>query len=84
MGNMLPIYMLKMENQQDSLNTIKLDGFLKVVGATSTGGQAKILIQSGQVRVNGELETRRRRKLVDGDRVSVNGEIFRVHLDSDE
>lgn len=70
-----------MNEQADSPNVIKLDGFLKIVGATSTGGQAKILIQSGQVKVNGEIETRRRRKLVDGDRVSVNGTMFRVHLD---
>ncbi|MEM9543909.1 MAG: RNA-binding S4 domain-containing protein [Cyanobacteria bacterium P01_E01_bin.42] len=70
-----------MEEQSDSPKTIKLDGFLKIVGATSTGGQAKILIQSGRVTVNGEVETRRRRKLVDGDRVSANGQMFRVHLD---
>lgn len=70
-----------MDDNSELPETIKLDGFLKIVGATSTGGQAKILIQSGQVRVNGEIETRRRRKLVDGDRVSVNGKMFRVHLD---
>jgi ribosome-associated protein len=70
-----------MDNTPDPPQTIKLDGFLKIVGATSTGGQAKILIQSGQVKVNGEIETRRRRKLVDGDRVSVNGTMFRVYLD---
>ena len=72
-----------MDNKSNNPKVIKLDGFLKIVGATSTGGQAKILIQSGQVKVNGEIETRRRRKLVDGDRVSVNGQIFRVHLDPD-
>lgn len=70
-----------MNERSDSPSVIKLDGFLKIVGATSTGGQAKILIQSGQVKVNGEIETRRRRKLVEGDRVSVNGQMFRVYLD---
>ncbi|MDX2216750.1 MAG: RNA-binding S4 domain-containing protein [Oculatellaceae cyanobacterium bins.114] len=61
--------------------TIKLDQFLKWVGVTSTGGQAKLLIQSGEVQVNGEVETRRGRQLVAGDRVSVMGETFEVALD---
>lgn len=54
--------------------TIKLDQFLKWVGAAQTGGEAKLLIQDGQVQVNGELELRRGRKLVAGDRVVVLGQ----------
>lgn len=65
------------ENEQ----TIRLDQFLKWVGATSTGGQAKLLIQSGEVTVNGELETRRKRQLVAGDRVSLMGQTFEVQHD---
>lgn len=42
---------------------ICLDQFLKLAGIAGTGGQAKVLIQSGEVKVNGILETRRRRKL---------------------
>jgi ribosome-associated protein len=57
---------------------IKLDQFLKWVGVVQTGGEAKLLIQEGQVRVNGKVETRRGRKLVEGDRISVLGEIFVV------
>lgn len=57
---------------------IKLDQFLKVNGVVQTGGEAKLLIQDGQVRVNGSVETRRGRKLMQGDRVSVMGETFRV------
>jgi ribosome-associated protein len=60
--------------------TIKLDQFLKYVGCVQTGGQAKILIQYGDVEVNGTVETRRGRKLVAGDRVSVNEENFIVEL----
>jgi ribosome-associated protein len=57
---------------------MKLDQFLKWTGATSTGGQAKILIQGGQVRVNGAVETRRGRKLSPGDEVILGGERFVV------
>lgn len=59
---------------------IKLDQFLKWVGVAATGGEAKLMIQGGEVRVNGEIETRRSRKLVSGDSVMVQGESFRVEL----
>ena len=61
---------------------IKLDQFLKHSGLVSTGGQAKIFIQSGYVTVNGEIETRRGRKLVEGDRVTFNGQTLEVTLSS--
>ena len=51
---------------------LRLDQFLKLYGITATGGQAKLLIQSGQVKVNGEPEARRRRKLIAGDVVEVD------------
>lgn len=46
---------------------IRLDQFLKLMAVTSSGGQAKALIQGGGVTVNGEVETRRGRKLALGD-----------------
>jgi ribosome-associated protein len=52
---------------------IKLDQFLKWKGVAPTGGQAKLLVQGGAVRVNGEVETRRGRRLRRGDRVEVGG-----------
>ncbi|MBD2092293.1 RNA-binding S4 domain-containing protein [Microcoleus sp. FACHB-1515] len=61
-------------------NFIKLDQFLKFVGAVQTGGEAKLLIQDGQVQVNGSIETRRGRKLVQGDRVFTMGESYHVDL----
>jgi ribosome-associated protein len=61
--------------------TIKLDQFLKWVGAAQTGGEAKLLIQDGEVVVNGTTETRRGRKLIAGDRVTVQGETYQVELD---
>lgn len=63
-------------------NTIKLDQFLKLVGVAATGGQAKLMIQGGDVLVNGMLETRRGRKLVSGDRVTVGEQTFAVELDT--
>ncbi|GAB4137583.1 MAG: RNA-binding S4 domain-containing protein [Cyanobacteria bacterium J069] len=66
---------------ESSAKTIKLDQFLKWVNAVPTGGEAKVLIQIGEVSVNGEVETRRGRKLIEGDRVSVAGEEFLVSLE---
>ncbi|MGC9528436.1 MAG: RNA-binding S4 domain-containing protein [Limnospira sp.] len=57
---------------------IKLDQFLKYSGLVATGGQAKVFIQSGHVAVNGEIETRRGRKLVAGDRVTFDGQTVEV------
>lgn len=62
--------------------TIKLDQFLKWVGIASTGGEAKVMIQNGEVQVNGVTETRRGRKLVSGDAVMVQGESYRVELNA--
>ena len=59
--------------------TLRLDQFLKLSGIAGTGGQAKLLIQSGEVQVNDEVETRRRRKLAVGDIVEVDGTTFVVH-----
>ncbi len=52
---------------------IRLDQFLKFTGLAETGGHAKLLIQAGEVAVNGQVETRRRRKLLAGDVVTVGG-----------
>ena len=48
---------------------MKLDQFLKWQNVVSSGGEAKTLIKSGYVKVNGEIEKRRGRKLVKGDKV---------------
>ena len=52
---------------------IRLDQFLKFTGLAETGGHAKLLIQNGEVAVNGQVETRRRRKLSASDIVTVAG-----------
>lgn len=53
---------------------IKLDSFLKLEGLVESGGEAKHRVQAGEVRVNGEVETRRGRKLRNGDRVTFGDE----------
>lgn len=60
---------------------IKLDQFLKWQGIVQTGGEAKIIIKQGEVTVNGEIETRRGKKLRTGDRVSLGGVSYEVKLD---
>ncbi|MDJ0703019.1 MAG: RNA-binding S4 domain-containing protein [Leptolyngbyaceae cyanobacterium MO_188.B28] len=62
---------------------IKLDQFLKRMGVVQSGGEAKIFIRSGEVEVNGTVETRRGRKLVAGDRVTCYGQELRVENLSD-
>jgi ribosome-associated protein len=61
-----------------SAPTIKLDQFLKLTGMVQTGGEAKLVIQAGEVTVNGVIETRRGRKLLPGDYVTFAGETFEV------
>lgn len=65
-----------------STDFIKLDSFLKLANACSSGGMAKNFIQNGEVLVNGECCTMRGKKLRDGDRVRFNGFEYQVkHAD---
>ncbi len=57
---------------------IRLGQFLKLADLVDTGGEAKILIASGDVTVNGEVDTRRGRQLHPGDVVIVQGRSARV------
>lgn len=50
---------------------IKLDQLLKFSGILETGGQAKILIKQGNVKVNGDMTTERGKKILKGDKVEV-------------
>ena len=59
---------------------IQLDQFLKVMNLVATGGQAKAMIQGGFVEVNGETETRRKKKLRHGDVVSFEGQTVEVEF----
>ena len=57
---------------------LALGSLVKLTGAAGTGGQAKLLIQDGAVRVNGVLETRRGRVITPGDVVEIEGRSFVV------
>jgi ribosome-associated protein len=51
---------------------------LKAASLVGTGGEAKVVIQSGEVSVNGEVETRRGRRLEEGDVVEVGDERLEI------
>ena len=57
---------------------ITLDALLKASGIAGSGGAAKVLVAAGGVRVNGEVETRRGRKLRGGDEVVVGEHSLRL------
>jgi ribosome-associated protein len=57
---------------------IRLGQFLKLADLIETGGEAKIVIASGEVTVNGEVDLRRGRQLHPGDVVEVLGRSARV------
>ena len=64
-----------MQKQTISIKTefIKLEALLKFAGISMTGGEAKLLIQEGGVRVNGSHCTMRGKKIRAGDTVSLEG-----------
>lgn len=57
---------------------IELNVFIKKLGLAATGGQAKILIRSGNVLLNGTPETRNKKKLFDKDVVEIDGKKYVV------
>jgi ribosome-associated protein len=57
---------------------IKLDSFLKWAGAVSLGSEAKMLIQNGEVKLNGTVEIQRGKKLRKNDIIELNGESYRI------
>lgn len=61
-----------------STEFIRLDAFLKLENAVQTGGHAKIVIQNGEVSVNGEVCLMRGKKLHPGDIVSYDGKQYEV------
>ncbi len=57
---------------------IKLGQAVKLAGFADSGVDAKYLIADGKVKVNGEVDTRRGKKLVKGDIVDIDGDIIRI------
>ena len=69
---------MKTEKIKIDTEYIKLQDLLKISGEVYTGGMAKVIIQNGEVKVNGEVCTMRGKKLRRKDAAEFNGEIFEV------
>lgn len=67
-----------MKNIHIKTDYIQLAQALKLADLAQTGGEAKVIVQEGQVEVNGEVDTRRGRKLRHGDTFSFGGETVEV------
>lgn len=67
-----------MDTIQINTEFIKLDSLLKFAGMVETGGEAKELIQAGQVKLNGEVCTLRGKKCVPGDEIELDGRTVAV------
>ena len=67
-----------MENIEITTEFIKLDQFLKYINLISTGGEGKDLILSGKIKVNKEIETRRGKKLRDGDIIEIENNLYKI------
>ena len=65
----IKVHVIQKKQVKKIINTpfIRLDAFLKLCDAVQTGGHAKLVIQNGEVRVNGEVCTQRGKKLRSGD-----------------
>lgn len=57
---------------------IRLDSFLKLCDAVQSGGHAKIVIQDGEIKVNGEVCTQRGKKLHVDDKVEFENKIYEI------
>ena len=60
---------------------VELYKILKFEGLVPSGGVAKLAIESGHVMVNGEVETRKRKKIIAGDIVEYNGESICIRVE---
>ena len=67
-----------METIKITTEYIKLQDLLKLAGLTYTGGEAKVMVQEGLVKVNGEVCTMRGRKIRPGDTVEFEGKTLEV------
>ena len=63
---------------RENVEYIQLGQLLKAAGLVMSGSEAKALIQGGEARVNGEIETRRGRKLRTGDVILFDGKEIEV------
>jgi len=67
----------------DTPKPIQLDQFLKLANVVQSGGEAKHLIQGGEVKLNGEIETRRKKKLQQGDIIEIFDYVLEVQVEDE-
>ena len=70
-----------MRNVDISHEPVELYKILKFDGMVGSGGEAKKLISDGQVLVNGEVETRKRKKIVSGDTIQLFDDVICIQLE---
>jgi ribosome-associated protein len=73
---------IKMPNEMRDVDItrepVELFKVLKFEGMVSSGGEAKVVIADGLVRLNGQVETQKRKKIVSGDIIEFAGEQIRI------
>ena len=57
---------------------ITLGQFIKVIDLISSGGEAKMFLANNNVKINGELDNRRGRKLYKNDQILINGNLYKI------
>ena len=72
------VYFHSMRDVEITREPVELYKILKFEGLLSSGGEAKQVIAAGLVLVNGQVETRKRKKIVSGDVIEFNNEKLRI------
>jgi ribosome-associated protein len=76
-GEKNPLQFRQVEIQSEPVELYKI---LKFEGLVTSGGQAKAVVVAGQVRVNGKVETQKRKKIVGGDTIEFDNEKIAIKL----
>lgn len=69
-----------MRDVEITTEPVELYKILKFEGMTSSGGEAKLVIEQGLVKLNGSVETRKRKKIVSGDIIEFNDEKIQIQF----
>jgi len=75
-------YYIQMQKILIRKEPVELYKILKFEGLVASGGEAKMVIDQGMVSINRSVEMRKRRKMIAGDVIEFNGDIFVLELDT--
>ncbi len=67
-----------MEKIKIKTEFIKLDQFIKYVGVADSGAEAKSIVSEELIKVNGQVELQRGKKLRSGDKIEIKGKAFEI------